>query len=207
MTLFDLIAGGVLIISGFIGLMRGAAKELTTVLAFIAAVIIALFALRFTGPLARDALDPDWLGNVAAIGIIFVLAYVALRVVAGAIGKRIQQTDALSFIDRVIGLAFGLVRGFVILGVFNLAFNAATPPERVPQWVSGAKLYPLTGVAADILRTFAPQGSRVAGAVAPVVERAVRDGEAPGAGSQPPRDSGYSPEQRKTMDDLVERSR
>ena len=121
-----MIAGGVLLLSGFIGLMRGAAKELTTVIAFILAVILALFALRFTGPLARDALDPDWLGNVAAIGIVFVIAYVALRVVAGAIGKRIQQTDALSFIDRVIGLAFGLVRGFVILGVFNLAFNAAT---------------------------------------------------------------------------------
>ncbi len=216
MTLFDMIVGGVLLISGFIGLMRGAAKELTTVLAFIAAVVIALFSLRVTGRIGREAIDPDWLGNVAAIVVVFVIAYVILRVAAGAISKQIQQTDALSFIDRVIGVAFGLVRAFVLLGVFNLAVNTM-PPERLPPWITEAKLYPLTSVAAEILKAFAPQGSQLAGAVAPVMERAVREGQGPDAPGQkaapppkappPGRDSGYGQEQRKSMDDLVERSR
>ncbi|MDB5467361.1 MAG: colicin production protein, partial [Phenylobacterium sp.] len=66
-TQFDLIALLILAVSGLIGFARGAMRELTTVIAFVLAVAIALLALRFTGPIARHWLHPAWIGNVAAL--------------------------------------------------------------------------------------------------------------------------------------------
>lgn len=198
MTLFDLICLGVLGLSGLAGFLRGAAREVANVVSFIVATIVALYALRFTGSIARDALNPDWMANVVAVIAVFVVVYIALRLAAAAIGRRLQDAHGLTVIDRAIGLAFGIVRGLVILGAFHLALNLATPAERMPGWIKDAAFYPVTAACADILRAFAPQGSRVAGQVAPVLERAVRDGRTP---------AGESEEQRRAMDDLVERSR
>ena len=51
MTLFDFIAILILAVSGIVGFVRGATREVMTVLAFILAVLISIFALRFTGPI------------------------------------------------------------------------------------------------------------------------------------------------------------
>ena len=44
-----------------------------------------LILLRWTGPIGRHALQPDWMGNAAALLVVFVLVYVLLRVVFAAI--------------------------------------------------------------------------------------------------------------------------
>ena len=56
-----------------------------------------------------------------------------------------------------------------------LVFNAATPPERMPHWISHAALYPIATDSARVLRALAPQGSAVAGRLAPTLQSAVTD--------------------------------
>jgi membrane protein required for colicin V production len=46
MTLFDIAAGLVLLVSALVGWIRGGTREIATVLAFVFAAVIALFALR-----------------------------------------------------------------------------------------------------------------------------------------------------------------
>ena len=62
------------------------------------------------------------------------------------------------------------------LGVFHLVFHAATPADRVPQWISNAALYPLSKTCAKALSKLAPEGSAVAGKLGPQLEEAVRRG-------------------------------
>jgi membrane protein required for colicin V production len=204
MTLFDFIALLILGVSALVGFVRGATREVVTVLAFLIAVVISLFALRFSGPIFRGAVDPDWMANGLAILAVFAAAYVLLRVVGGALTRGVHSTRALGMLDRSVGVGFGLIRGLVALGVFNLAFNAATPPERVPRWITGAALYPLSTFAAQALLALAPQGSAVAGRVAPVLERAVKDGV---AASDAAAGEGYDDGARRHMDALVEERR
>jgi membrane protein required for colicin V production len=172
MTAFDVAAGLLLLISGLIGLSRGATREVTTVLASVVASVMAVFALRITGPVARRVIHAPWLANVAAILIIFILAYVVLRLIGSALSRSVQQTS-LSGLDRLLGLGVGLVRALVVLGGFALLLEAATPPERMPQWVTQAKLYPLAAAAGGALRAFAPEGLKVAHDVAPDLADAV----------------------------------
>ena len=208
MTLFDLIVVLVLLVSGAIGFMRGAAREVVTVLAFIVAVVIAVVGLRISGPIARHAIHPNVIANAVAILVVFAAAYILMRGLGLKLAERIQHTETLGMFDRTIGVGFGLVRGLVLLGMFYVIFNAATPADRVPSWIKGAAFYPLSGAAGHMLMALAPKGSAVAGKVAPVLEDAVRDGTgdkgAPPASSQ---GAGYDERARKSVDELVEKTR
>ena len=176
MTQFDLIAIAILAVSALIGCARGALRELTTVIAFVVAVAIALFALRFTGPLARHWLHPSWAGNVAALLAGFLVSYIAIRMVGAGLTRRIHDVGALGTIDRVAGVGIGLIRGFVLLGLFQMVFSAATPRERMPPWISHAVLYPAATDSAQALKALEPEGLAVAGKLAPTLKEAVADG-------------------------------
>lgn len=178
MTQFDYIALALLVVSGLTGFVRGATREMVTVMAFLIAAAIALFALRFTGPPAREAIDPDWAGNVVAIGLVFVVANLLIRLAGGGLVKRVQDAEYLGTLDRTVGGGFGVLRALVILGTFSLVFHAATPVDRVPQWISGAALYPLTRASGEVLKAFVPKGLDMAGRLKPALEDAVRDGGA-----------------------------
>jgi membrane protein required for colicin V production len=203
---FDIAVVAILLISAGFGFVSGAVREMVTAVAFVAAAIAAIYGLRYTGPIGRDIIDPDWAGTVAAGLVAFVLVYAILRIGGGALARSIQSTHVLGILDRSVGLGFGLIRALVLLGAFHLVFHAATPPDRLPKWMTGAAFYPLTGVAAQVLKAFAPKGLDMADKLSPSLQEAVREGsttdrrDSGGAG-------GYDPRERGGLDDLVEKSR
>jgi membrane protein required for colicin V production len=174
MTAFDYAAGVLLLVSGLFGFARGATHEITTVVALVVAAILAVAALRLTGPLALHAIHTPWLAKAAAVLLTFILVYALLRLIGGALTRGVKQTS-LSGLDRLLGFGVGLVRALVALGGFILLIDAATPPERMPAWITGARLYPLASAAGGALRTFAPQSLKVAHDVAPSLADAVPD--------------------------------
>ena len=177
MTQFDLIAVLILAVSGLIGFARGAVRELTTVVAFVAAVAIALLSLRLTGGLARHWLHPAWVANVVALLVGFLVSYMAIRIIGAGLTRSVHEVHALGGIDRVVGLGIGLIRGFVLLGVFQMVFSAATPRERMPQWISHAALYPAAIDSAQALKSLEPAGQALAGKLAPTLKQAVADSD------------------------------
>jgi len=216
MSLFDIFAGLVLIVSAIVGLARGATREVTTVIAFVAAAVIAVFGLRYTGPVARHMVATPWMANVAALLVSFAGAYVVLRLIGGMLTRGVQRT-VLSGPDRVLGGGIGVARGLIAVGAVLLLIDAATPSDRMPAWITQARLYPVADASANLLRAFAPQGWKLASDVEPGVASAVMgapgstqngpSSDSPPAGSSPGHDSGYSERQRKALDVLVEKSR
>jgi len=202
MTQFDFIVLLVIAVSAFIGFVRGATRELVTALSFILAAIISLLLLRITGPMARAMFDPDWLAVGVALVLVFLAAYIGLRLLGGRLSKGVKETAGLGTLDRTVGVGIGLVRALVVLGAFNLVFNAATPAARSPQWIKGAALYPLTAASGKMLMAFAPQGQAAAGKIRPAIDKAVREGS-----GEMPDGEGYDAGDLKSVDDLVEKSR
>lgn len=176
LTLFDLIAALILGVSTLVGFFRGALREVATVVAFVAAVAIAIFALRFTGHLARAVIHPAWAATAAALAIVFLAAYIALRVLAGTLMRGVHRITALGTVDRIVGAGFGLLRGLVVLGVIYLALALAPSPTGTPSWIANARLYPLAKMSADTLKLMAPRGSAFAGRLTPALENAVAEG-------------------------------
>jgi membrane protein required for colicin V production len=175
MTLFDIAGGLVLIVSALAGWIRGGTREVAWVAAFVLAAVISLFALRYSGPIARHAIHTVWMANVVAILVLFLAAYILLRVIAAAFTRSLHRTNTLGGLDRAAGAAFGVIRGLAILGLANLVINAITPADRMPHWISGAMLYPLSDVSAQTLKKFAPQGATLARQVGPTIGHAVEE--------------------------------
>lgn len=202
MTLFDLLAIGILAISVIIGFVRGGAREVMTVLAFVLAVAISTFALRYTSPIFRKSVETTWLADALALLVVFIAAFIVIRVIGYALTRKIHTTHALGALDRLLGVGFGVVRALVVFGVFYMVFNAATPRERVPAWIQDATLYPLAATSAKALMALAPQGSAMAGQVQQAVqggpsEATMRSGKGPANEKQP----------RDEADALVEQNR
>jgi membrane protein required for colicin V production len=228
-TLFDLIAIIILLVSGLVGFTRGAVRELVTVFAFTLAALAGVYLLPLSAPLVRSIVSPPWAATAAAVVVVFVIAYVGLRLAGHWVTSHLHSQAALGAVDRSIGLGFGVLRALVFLGVFYLVFNLATPPELMPRWIADAKLLPVARVSAAAIQAVAPEGLKVAGGLRPTLERAVRgDDAATKAGantisdpiettrrsldaavraSQAQKAPGYDNRSRDSIDDLVERSR
>ncbi len=206
MTLFDIIVIAVLVISGGMGFLRGATREMVSVLSFLAAVAAALYGVRLLGGIGRDLINPDWVGTAGAGVLSFVVVYLLVNGIGSAVAAGIQKVQVLGILDRSMGLGFGLIRALAFLGAANLAFNAVTPDHLRPAWLDQAKLYPLTSAAGKILQAFAPEGMDLVGKLKPALDHAVHD-----VSANPERDSarhqGYDPRDRGGLDDLVEKSR
>lgn len=210
MTPFDIIAGLLLLVSGVTGWVRGASRELTSALAFIFAAAIALFGLRISGPIFRELMDPDWAATATAVLVVFVVFFLIFRLIGGRLTASLHETSA-GTLDRAVGAAFGLIRACVILGVFNLLLHLATPPDRMPKWVENSMFYPLSEASGAVLKVFAPRGKALAGKLAPAIKDAVQDNAAAGDGDNTSDEKssgkGYDQDQRRNLDDLVEKSR
>jgi membrane protein required for colicin V production len=174
MSLFDLAAGLASIVSVLAGWVRGGAREIGGVASLALAAAIALLSIKYAGPIARHAIHTTWLANAAAVLVVFGVASLVLRALAGVL-SRTMHDGGLGGLDRFVGAGFGLARALVVLGLANLALTAVTPPGRTPAWFAGAVLYPLSSASADTLKTFAPDGVKLAKRAGPEVARALGD--------------------------------
>jgi len=175
MTQFDLIVLALLALSAAVGFFRGAVKEVVALTALVVAAGIAVLGLPAFGPMFRKLINPDWLGTVAALVIVFAVAFVALRLIGAGLSHAVKSTG-LGFLDRSLGLLIGLARGLIVLGALYLMFAAATPEDLRPRWITGARTWPLARVMGNLLDELAPKGLDVAGRLKPAFDRAVNAG-------------------------------
>lgn len=208
MTWFDWAAAGILLLSGLIGFARGVTREVTMVIALILAAVLSIYGLRVTVPIAHHFIAIRWMAIVAAVVAVFLAAYLALRLLGGALTRGVRATP-LSGVDRGLGFGVGVVRGVLIVGVAAICIHASAPKAHQPAWFMQAKFLPLADGVGNRLRAVAPKGLEMAETVAPSIENAVLNPSAPAdtRPAKPKRARGYTEAQRQGLDDLVEKSR
>ena len=79
-----------------------------------------------------------WLGEIAAFLVIF-LAVALVAGLAGRVVRHIVKEAGLSFVDRILGGALGLLRGILMVAVVLMSMAAFTPTSR---WLEGSQLAP-----------------------------------------------------------------
>jgi membrane protein required for colicin V production len=79
-----------------------------------------------------------WLGEIGAFLIIF-LAVLLLAGIAGRIVRHIVKEAGLSFVDRILGAALGLLRGGLIAAVVLMSMTMFVPTST---WLEGSELAP-----------------------------------------------------------------
>ncbi len=79
-----------------------------------------------------------WLGEIGAFLVIF-LAVLVIAGIAGRITRHIVKEAGLSFVDRILGGALGLLRGILLVAVIIMSMAAFTPTST---WLEGSELAP-----------------------------------------------------------------
>jgi membrane protein required for colicin V production len=79
-----------------------------------------------------------WLGEIGAFLVIF-LAVLLVAGIAGRITRHIVKEAGLSFVDRILGGALGLLRGILLVAVVLTSMAAFTPTS---MWLKGSELAP-----------------------------------------------------------------
>jgi membrane protein required for colicin V production len=157
MTPVDVVILGLCIVSAGIGLWRGFVKEALSLVTLLAAIWLAWrFAPLVEPGLASwmsDAQLRVWVARVT----VFVLVLIAGAVAAWFARTLIRHTG-LSGVDRLLGAAFGLLRGVLVvgLGVIVLEFLGMDQDG----WWQNARLRPYAEQAAAAVRKYAELGNR-----------------------------------------------
>ena len=147
MTALDIFV--ILVVGGaaLVGFVRGFAHEVLALVAW----IIGILALKlFHEPLAArlvDSVGTPAGAAVLAFALLFVPAYVAVKLFAKAVGGRTRRS-LLGPVDRVLGGGFGMVKGLLGATLFFLLANLATDMvyggDAVrPVWMTASRSFPL----------------------------------------------------------------
>jgi membrane protein required for colicin V production len=142
-TLFNAADWAILVVlslSILLSLWRGFVREAASLAGWIAAFIVAnLFVNEMASLLA------PWILNITGRYVAaYALLFAGTLVMAGIIGKLSAQAvraTGLTFLDRLLGTAFGFARGIIVILVVVYLLRQLAPPQNL-LWLDQAQLMP-----------------------------------------------------------------
>lgn len=137
LTLFDVVAIAVVLLSALAALLRGFVREVLGLASWLGAAVVAVLAVPYAAPLVQPVIAGETLAKgVAGVGV-FVVALVALKLLSGLV-VGVVEGSAVGPLDKALGLAFGAARGAFVVCAGYLAAAYLVNPELYPTWVRDA---------------------------------------------------------------------
>jgi membrane protein required for colicin V production len=124
MNWVDLIIVIILILSAVSGFINGLIREAASLAALILGVWGAIKFSGFTAAKLYDFFDMTghWVGVIAFL-ITFAVIVIIIHFV-GMIADKIADAASLGFINRLLGIVFGLFKSVLLMSVFFVILNA-----------------------------------------------------------------------------------
>jgi membrane protein required for colicin V production len=199
MTVFDLIALAVVAFSALSGFNKGAAAELLGLFALGLSALATVVFLPATAPIARHLLHAGWVSAVVAAVVTFVIVLLVLRLLASTLTSALNRT-VLGGVNRALGMVFGALRGVVILALFAVVFNRATPAALKPDWITSGFTYPLASNAGGAVMAVLPKTMTLTGGVGGALRRSITEQSAA------PDDQGSEPQESVPQESVPQES-
>ena len=134
----DVILIVIMLISGFLAMVRGFTREVLSIFSWAVAAVAALYLT----PKYASVLDP-YISNPSVAQIAFAAGvFIVTLIVVSLITFRISDSvldSRVGALDRTLGFLFGLGRGLIIVVVAFLFFAWLVPDRSQPDWVRRAK--------------------------------------------------------------------
>jgi len=153
------------------GFTRGGTREIVTLVAFFVAIIVSIWLK----PWLMSTFHLGEAGSYVSVVVIFIGCYFGIRYMGHSLSDKLQKDKVTHFVDRALGLGFGIVRTLIFLGVFHLIFCKVTPIEYRPAWFKTAKVYPLSVWSAKTVQQVLPEWLKIANQVAPNIAKNTDD--------------------------------
>lgn len=144
-------------LSGLLAMYRGLTRELLSKLSWVIAAAAVAYFILYHQPVALDIANqigaPVQVAQVAVGALLFVIVLVIVHLITSKISDTVLDSN-IGMIDRVLGLVFGVARGFILIVIpFMLYENFVPEQEKQLPWVRNAVTLPYIKDTGTTLRT------------------------------------------------------
>lgn len=169
--IFDIVVAAAILISTVIAFLRGFIREVLTIVGVLGGLVAAYFGGPLLDPVISgwlgaeekdaegkrffDILPYDLLTDIFAYGSIFIVVVIVLSVASHFLAHG-ARAIGLGAIDRVLGVAFGVVRGVLMLALFYLPVYLLAEEDVRDGWFKGSHTMPFVEVTTAWLAEFLP---------------------------------------------------
>lgn len=155
MATLDWIFAAVLLASMLLGAWRGLVYEVLSLLAWVAAFMLAQWLALDAAALLPLQEQSEMLRYAAGFITVFLVAVFACSFLAW-LGKKLAQALGLRPVDRVLGAVFGALRGVLVILV-AVFVAGLTQLDRAPWWQEARSAVLLSEWVKNDLRPLLPQ--------------------------------------------------
>lgn len=156
MTIIDIAILVVIVLSAFIGTIRGFTRELLGLVSWVGASVLALLSLPALRHIARGYITSPMLADVVTVFVSFVALLIAFNIISHVIAGFVKDSG-LGALDRFLGLGFGLMRGVLIISIMEIGLSFFVGRPNYPQPVQMSKFGPVLINVSDRILALIPQ--------------------------------------------------
>jgi len=154
-TFLDCLIVFIVLVSVIYAAWRGFLWETLTIFSWVSAAFACLYFGPFVIPLMRSMVGAAWLASLLAYASVFLAVFIPLAFVSHRFSETVKHS-AIGPLDRAGGVAFGIVRGLVLVGLAYLAFSYFVPLNKHPDWIRNARLLPVVQSTSQVLLSVVP---------------------------------------------------
>lgn len=167
----DIIVLSILLVSVLVSFFRGFIKEVLTIAGIIGGAFSAwAFGGSLTPTFRGWMVDPEaeepeklwgivpwtFIADTLAYLSVFLIVMIALSVISHVLSRFVESVG-LGPVDRTLGIFFGLLRGFLLIGLLYLPFYLELDEEKKEEWFGDSVTMPYVERTSEFLEAFLPE--------------------------------------------------
>jgi len=157
LTYLDAALVALAILSGLLAMYRGLTREILSILSWIVAAGAVAYFVLYHRAVAQDIAQqigaPVQVAQVAVGAVIFVMVLIVVHLITSKISDTILDSN-IGMIDRILGLVFGVARGFILIVIPFMLYESFFPePQQQLPWVRNAVTLPYIKDTGQTLRS------------------------------------------------------
>jgi membrane protein required for colicin V production len=136
----DVILVVIMLISGFLAMVRGFTREVLSIFSWAMAAVAALFLTPRYSSVLSPYIDNPTVAMIAFAAGVFLITLIIVSLITFRISDRVLDSR-VGALDRTFGFLFGLARGFLLVAIVFILFSALARDQ--PEWILEARSYPI----------------------------------------------------------------
>ena len=155
-NVFDLVVILIVSLSALLSFFRGFVREVLSLGAWVGASLITMYEFPRVAEMLSEQVQSKQVAFLIAIIGTFVVALICISILNAILMRFLKKGKDVGLLDNFLGLAFGVLRAVLVIALGYFVFSELTPENRYPTWLTEAHTKPYVEMAANGLKTIAP---------------------------------------------------
>jgi membrane protein required for colicin V production len=158
-TAVDVVVVLLILASAGYAAWKGFLSETLTIFDWAAAAFGCLYFGPYLIPMMRGLVSTPWIAVLLAYAVVFLIIFIPLSFLSHRVSESVKNSP-IGPLDRAMGIAFGVVRGLVAIGLVYLAYTYFVPVREQPRWIRSAQTLPMIQATGNVILSLVPGRTR-----------------------------------------------